>query len=471
METLYVKNRNCPFCGKKLIYQSTKCPNSIVLPCLECKSCKIYLYTEPYYNVLFQLAKNAHRDLNKKVYKYQYVTEEPKQIKNKQSKKHTKVKPKKNKTNDYKKNEPFDLHFQKRDTKLILQIKVPVNYLAFKLIKNSKYSFDFKSNFKNKKISLQIVLHNVNEKIKFILGGFNHNIYIDSKILYIILDDIPEITKNETPFNRMSDIIYIERNINNHLGSLKLKLWINKELAATSIMPLYINTTINTDKEKDKPKSKKSFIHKKNKQIQEEIQNPKNQFVKSSENFVKRDVGITAIVINDTRSCIYNEHLINDIVAILRIGTTAGDIKIYSVQAGYCNECDKYYILKKDFKLAQKLGAILCPVIDLTKIKDKKQYKIQSTTTESRIHQLGYNVIKKNMYTTKQRHLILANIIENTNISKHEIKSNIERCIKQHQTQPNYAEAVACWKIDYDFVSNYELGDIPQVKVEKIIIQ
>ena len=86
METLYVKNRNCPFCGKKLIYQNTKCPNSIVLPCLECKSCEKYLYTEPYYNVLFQLAKNANRNINKNVYKYQNYIEELPHIKNKHKK-------------------------------------------------------------------------------------------------------------------------------------------------------------------------------------------------------------------------------------------------------------------------------------------------------------------------------------------------------------------------------------------------
>ena len=64
----------------------------------------------------------------------------------------------------------------------------------------------------------------------------------------------------------------------------------------------------------------------------------------------------------------------------------------------------------------------------------------------------------------------MANIMENTDISKYEIKTNINRCIKQHQNQSNYAEAVECWKKDYDFVSNYELGDMPQVKVDKIII-
>lgn len=84
---------------------------------------------------------------------------------------------------------------------------------------------------------------------------------------------------------------------------------------------------------------------------------------------------------------------------------------------------------KGDFKEIKKQGGILCPVIDRTqKYLNKNATKI-STGNESEIHQLGYNVIKNNGYTTEQRQYILANIVENTNISKYTIASNIRRCI------------------------------------------
>lgn len=471
METLLVKDRNCPFCGHKLKMKYTKCPNNISLPCLLCESCKIYLYSETYYNVLNQLAKNVNSNLNKKVYKYKYFVEELEDNKIKPSKKKSKSKTKKSKNikNTKKKNNiPFDVFFYKVNEKLILKIRVPLHYQKLHFEKTKNCIFNFESNLKDKKISLCLLFNNEKAKKEFLSKGLN-DIYIYSGVLNILLEDIPEISKNETPFNKMKKMIYIERNINHRFGKLNLKIHISKELVALYIIPLYKNIT----EPKNEFKSKTIIKRVVNKEkVEEQIQ---QQSIKKSTsysiNHLRKDVGITAIVIHNSRECIYSEHLINDIVAILRIAPPSSDIKNYSVQAAYCNKCDKYYILKKDFKLAQKLGAILCPVIDLTKAINKKQYESQTFTTESRIHQLGYNVIKKNGYTTKQRQLILANILENTNISKFEIKSNIERCIKQHQNQPNYVEAVNCWRIDYEFVSNYKIGDLPQVKVEKIIIK
>ena len=55
-------------------------------------------------------------------------------------------------------------------------------------------------------------------------------------------------------------------------------------------------------------------------------------------------------------------------------------------------------------------------------------------------------------YTKEQRQLILANIMENTNISKHEIESCITRPMMQHKNQPNYAEAVLAWRQDLVFI-------------------
>ncbi len=81
---------------------------------------------------------------------------------------------------------------------------------------------------------------------------------------------------------------------------------------------------------------------------------------------------------------------------------------------------------------------------------------------------MGYNVQKGFGLTNNQREIILANIVENTNITKHEISSHIQRCINQHKKQQNYKDAVQCWQHDYEFVSNYKHGDLPEVIIEKI---
>lgn len=100
----------------------------------------------------------------------------------------------------------------------------------------------------------------------------------------------------------------------------------------------------------------------------------------------------------------------------------------------------------------------------------KKSKAKNISSSESRVHQLGYNVQRGGNHTKEQRQLILANIMENTNISKHEIESCITRPMMQHKNQANYADAVLAWQQDLEFVRNYKNGDIPEVIIDKIII-
>ena len=93
MGILHIKNKSCPFCKKKLIDSVVVCPKNIYIPCLECKNCKVYLYTEQYYNLLNKLANDNGRKINHNVYKYQQIKQEkeetskPNQTKNKVKKK------------------------------------------------------------------------------------------------------------------------------------------------------------------------------------------------------------------------------------------------------------------------------------------------------------------------------------------------------------------------------------------------
>lgn len=198
------------------------------------------------------------------------------------------------------------------------------------------------------------------------------------------------------------------------------------------------------------------------------ITQPKQPSVKKSHNI--DEVGITAIVLSDNRKCTNNNHTIIDLNAILRIVQSDGKIINHIIPAAYCEICDTYFVLKRDYKIAKEHGTILCPVIDMTEQTISKKAMVTLSTSESRIHQLGYNVKRGNGYTREQRQLILANILENTNISKHEIESCILRPMMQHKNQLNYAEAVKAWQQDLEFVKNYKLGDIPDVVIKKIVI-
>lgn len=194
----------------------------------------------------------------------------------------------------------------------------------------------------------------------------------------------------------------------------------------------------------------------------------KQHSVRKSHNI--NEVGITAIVLNDNRKCTNSNHKIIDLNATLRIAQPDGKVINHIIPAAYCEICDTYFVLKRDFKSAKEHGTILCPVIDMTEQTIIKKGITSLSTSESRIHQLGYNVKRGNGYTREQRQLILANILENTNISRHEIESCILRPMMQHKNQSNYSDAVLAWTQDLEFIKNYKLGDIPDVIIEKIII-
>ena len=193
--------------------------------------------------------------------------------------------------------------------------------------------------------------------------------------------------------------------------------------------------------------------------------------VRQKESSGRGKSGVTAIVISYNRRCIHQEHAVEDVIAGVRIVTPDGRIITCPIEAGYCRICEEYYILKRDFLKAKKEGILLCPVEDRTSACSTAQGHAALPSGESRIHRYGYNVKKENGYTDRQRQIVLANILENTDIPKYVVKAVIGRCIRQHQGQKNFAGAVARWSKDLEFVENYRMGDIPEVIVERIILR
>lgn len=137
----------------------------------------------------------------------------------------------------------------------------------------------------------------------------------------------------------------------------------------------------------------------------------------------------------------------------------------------YCKECNQYIILKSDFGFIKQKGILLCHVIDETPEYTAKHKNSSYSATESKVHRLGYNVIKQGYnYTFAQRKIILANIIENYGITQHEILSMLDTNIARKINIPNYADAVEKWKQDREFVSNYDFGSIPEVLINEVVI-
>ena len=180
---------------------------------------------------------------------------------------------------------------------------------------------------------------------------------------------------------------------------------------------------------------------------------------------------VKAIVLSHNRKCVYEEHTLESIKAIIRVLTPNNKVIDIKIPSAHCKECNQYLILKSDFKTIKQKGILLCRVIDETPEYIAKHKNSSYSGTESKVHRLGYNVIKQGYnYTFAQRKIILANIIENYGITQHEILSMLDMNISRKINMPNYAEAVEKWKEDREFVSNYEFGSVPEVLIGKVLI-
>ena len=208
----------------------------------------------------------------------------------------------------------------------------------------------------------------------------------------------------------------------------------------------------------------KSITPKKNKTTRTKNQ----QILKSS---TVESQYVKAVVLSHNRKCVYEDHNLTNIKAIIRVLTSCNKVIDIIIPAVHCKECNQYIILKSDFISLKQKGTLLCRVIDETPEHIAKHKNSPYSGTESRVHSLGYNVIKQGYnYTFEQRKIILANIIENYGITQHEILSMLDTNIARKVNLPNYADAVAKWQQDREFVASYKLGDIPEVIIDEVVV-
>lgn len=133
----------------------------------------------------------------------------------------------------------FYVRFLKNKEKLVLRIIIPIDYKNFQKTKRNNYSLCFDSNQKGVHLSLKILLNGLESYIEFLFNEFHKNVYLKSGVLYILLDDIPEITENKTPYNQMKRQIIIKKVFKSEYGSFDLLLRINKEIAMSSVIKLF----------------------------------------------------------------------------------------------------------------------------------------------------------------------------------------------------------------------------------------
>lgn len=302
MGTLYIKDKACPFCFKRLINSTVYCPNNITIPCLECKECKVYLFKEEYYNVVYHLAINNNRQLNHDVYKYQEYD--------------------------------YDDYYDK--------------------LQNKKCNNNNKKNIKNRKSP-----NNPKRKTK------KYNKTISSIPLGInVIPDKAGIKVN-CRYGRNGYCFYMDNICNPY--SVKCKNPVNTDKNIFPEINKKTHDILSKDKTKESEKSE------------------------SSSNYA------TAIVLSNNKKCIEKSHAMLNVDIAVKISDCDGMIKSIHMPAAYCKICDAYFVLKTDYKIAKKSGALLCYIEDMTyQSSSNNKNNNQKYGNESNIHKLGYNV-KKNI--------------------------------------------------------------------------
>lgn len=179
------------------------------------------------------------------------------------------------------------------------------------------------------------------------------------------------------------------------------------------------------------------------------------------------------IVVSYNKTCTSKSHRIEDIIAILEIINTAGDIQEIEINASYCHNCSRYIILKTDYKNIE--GQPTCEVIGSDEQIAENQYKYlykshKAAKSHSILTRRGYTVKSISRQTSLQRRTILIGLIQNNILTKAEIISHLDSNIQRGSKIPSWSKATEKWIEDREFISKLTLEDIRTIKIRRLIL-
>ena len=177
------------------------------------------------------------------------------------------------------------------------------------------------------------------------------------------------------------------------------------------------------------------------------------------------------IVLSTIISCTAKNHNLEDVIAKLPIFLEDGNIRTVDMNISYCPKCNKYIMLKKDFKQIE--GVIACKIVDHTTIQNNNyDYdEIEIKQKESVLYQYGYNVKTKENLSDKQRHMILAAVVESQILTREQICSHLDTLIERGSKIEKWELATQKWKQDRQYVKKYNTKNLPPVLFDKVILR
>lgn len=176
------------------------------------------------------------------------------------------------------------------------------------------------------------------------------------------------------------------------------------------------------------------------------------------------------IVLTTVTSCSSKGHNITDINAKIPVIKPNGNIEYTCRNVAYCRDCNKYIMLKSDFYDIS--DRIACEVIDQTTTSaPSNDDEIEISQKQSVLYKYGYNVKAKDNLSDKQRHTILALVVESGLMSRAQIASHLVTLIERGSKIPKWKDATSKWKQDRKYVCDYKTENLPKVITEKLILK
>ena len=176
------------------------------------------------------------------------------------------------------------------------------------------------------------------------------------------------------------------------------------------------------------------------------------------------------IVLNNTLKC-DTKHKTHDMNVGLPVLDESGYVDIIYVLASYCEDCKRYTITKEVFNNIN--GVILCEVINKIGItaENKDDVEIELSQHESILYRYGYNVKSSTNLSTKQRHIILASLVESGIMTRNQISDHLTMLISRGEKIDSWKDATDKWKQDRYYIQDYKTYNLPSVIANKILLE
>lgn len=175
------------------------------------------------------------------------------------------------------------------------------------------------------------------------------------------------------------------------------------------------------------------------------------------------------VVVHDNiDECIHSGHDYVKVSATVPVYTNSG-VQELTIPAFHCKTCKAYYISSLSYNSLISHGSILCRVVN------KKEYNLfiknkdfRDVYTQSILNIIGYTVNSKDDLSDACRQTILTRAINVGVFSKKKAINHLSFLIKLNADKDNFADAVAKWKRDRDFLLGKKAA-VDAIKVTGII--